>query len=167
MKASIHPGGSLQSRTDYRDIGLSWFSWIHKGNYKAVPRRAHDHVVPNPPQFTIHHSPIDALYFFFNIKRSFIIRLSVYMGGNFLSTARTKRWEVLGGTEVSLKTTSHCSNREMNVHVGILHKTSCSWRWEMGMHYNLQSLFQAALSEEVFTTNLMLFWPCIVVNMWK
>jgi len=57
-KASIHRGGSLQSRTDYPDIGLSWFSWILKGNYRAVPRRAHDHVVPNPPQFNFHQSTL-------------------------------------------------------------------------------------------------------------
>jgi len=41
------------------------------------------------------------------------------------SSPFTNRRFVLGGTDVSLKTTSNCSNCEMNIRVGILHKTSC------------------------------------------
>ena len=61
-------GGNLKSHTDYTEIGLSWCFWIRAGNYRAVPRGTHDHVVPNPSQFTIYQSKLCTLTYWLHCE---------------------------------------------------------------------------------------------------
>lgn len=133
-RPQLHRGINLKSPTYHPEIGSSWFPWIRTGSYRAVPRRAHDRVVPNHHRLTLctlrywRHCEGD---------RTLVIAKWMFVSEYYVRhrVPEGKRWQCLTIYSPFFQTslseeifTTYCSISDSTKHIIIFRNISWTWK---------------------------------------